>query len=500
MLILQSIIFAQEWVARYDGPGSWWDYAYAIAVDDAGNAYVTGFSEGWFTHWDYATIKYDSLGVEQWVARYNGPGNYRDEAMDIAIDNAGNVYVTGTSTGGGTYCDYATIKYDSAGVEQWVARYDGGISDNDLAFAIAIDDSCNIYVAGRSMGSGTYFDYVTVKYDASGMEQWVERYNGPGNGFDQPYDIAVDGAGNVYVTGKSPGIGGDRDYATVKYNSAGVKQWVARYDGPASDNDVAKALVIDNVCAIYVTGSSRGSATDKDYATIKYDSSGTQQWVSRYNGPVDLNDYARAIAIDSAGSIYVTGGSTGVGTRQDITTVKYDSAGVEQWVARYDGPSSVSDEGAGIATDHEGNICVTGPSDGLWTGTDYATVKYDSAGLEQWVARYDGPNNYDDYSFAIAIHNGGSVYVTGRSEGIVTNQDYATIKYSPTGLMENKNTNVKKEFLMTTIFRGPLQLPEDKKCKVFDIAGRIVKPDRIQTGIYFIEIDGVVTQKVIKIR
>ena len=54
--------------------------------------------------------------------------------------------------------------------------------------------------------------------------------------------------------------------------------------------------------------------------------------------------------------------------------------------------------------------------------------------------------------------------------------------------------------LTATIFRGPLQLPEDKKCKVFDITGRVVEPDKIQLGIYFIEVDGVVTQKVVKVR
>ncbi|UCG29301.1 MAG: SBBP repeat-containing protein, partial [candidate division WOR-3 bacterium] len=236
-----------------------------------------------------------------------------------------------------------------------------------------------------------------------------------------------------------------------------------------------------------------------DYATIKYDSAGTQQWVSRYSGPAHLDDYARAIAIDSAGSVCVTGGSTGVGTRQDITTVKYDSAGVEQWVARYDGPSSVSDEGAGIAIDHEGNIYVTGPSDGT-DATDYATVKYDSAGVEQWVARYDGPNNYDDYSFAIAVHNGGSVYVTGRSEGVGTDQDYATIKYSPTGILENELTLKNGHEITATIFRGPLQLPDGKNCRVFDITGRVVESDKIQPGIYFVEIDDEIVQKVIKIR
>ena len=102
---------AQQWVARYNGPGNGSDFAHSIAVDGSGNVYVTGWSKGSGSYDDYCTIKYNSSGVQQWVARYNGPGNGLDEAFSIALDGSGNVYVTGWSIGSGTNYDYCTIKY-----------------------------------------------------------------------------------------------------------------------------------------------------------------------------------------------------------------------------------------------------------------------------------------------------------------------------------------------------------------------------------------------------
>jgi hypothetical protein len=69
-----------------------------------------------------------------------------------------------------------------------------------------------------------------------------------------------------------------------------------------------------------------------------------------------------------------------------------------------------------------------------------------------------------------------------------------------TAIEEEEVLNTSRNYLAATIFRGPLQLPEGKQCKVFDITGRVVEPDRIQPGIYFIEVEGVVTQKVVKAR
>ena len=115
----------EAWVDRYDGPGNYDDEATAVAVDGSGNVYVTGFSFDADTDYDYTTIKYNSAGQRQWIARYDGTGSYIDKATAIAVDGSGNVYVTGASTSGNGGLDYATIRYNSAGQQQWVAYYDG---------------------------------------------------------------------------------------------------------------------------------------------------------------------------------------------------------------------------------------------------------------------------------------------------------------------------------------------------------------------------------------
>jgi hypothetical protein len=248
---------------------------------------------------------------EAWVQRYNGPANHADSASAIAIDKSGNVYVTGGSAISSIVPDYTTIKYHSAGQQQWVAYYNGPANNADFADAIAVDGSGNVYVTGESAGPGTYIDYATIKYNSSGQEQWVTRYDGPAHDLDRASAIAVDASGNVYVTGWSSGSGTGVDCATVKYDSAGQEQWVARYDGPVHGADQAIAIALDGSGNIYVTGYSVGSGTDRDWVTIKYDSAGQQLWVARYNGPANGADAAEAIALDGSGNVYVTGGSTG---------------------------------------------------------------------------------------------------------------------------------------------------------------------------------------------
>ncbi|MBS4016002.1 MAG: SBBP repeat-containing protein [Candidatus Latescibacteria bacterium] len=517
--LLPVLSYAQvdtAWVRRYNGPGNYDDYAYAIAVDDSGNVYVAGRSYASTTNYDYATIKYNSSGVQQWVQRYSGPGNNWDEAIAIAVDGAGNVYVTGWSYSTTTNYDYATVKYNSAGVEQWVQRYNGAGNGMDRANAMVLDGQGNVHVTGYSQGAGIDFNYATIKYNSSGVLQWIAGYDGTANSDDHAYAITVDDSGYVYVTGGSRNSGTWIDYTTVKYDADGGSIWIRSYNGPGNNEDRAHAIAVDGLGNVYVTGRSM-MGMYHDYATIKYNRDGDTVWVRRYSGPGNYQDEALALALDGQGNVYVTGWSEATGTYDDIATIKYDSAGVEQWVQRYNGPGNSNDRPSAIAVDSFGNIYITGYSVTSGNNYDYVTIKYNSAGVEQWVQRYNGPGNNLDEATAIAVDNSGNVYVTGfsRSSGSSDSEDYATIKYVQTAgineLMGSGNGELRVSVYPNparTFFTIHLPSAERTEIKIFDVMGKMVKEfesfgvgelrvplDGIKNGIYFIKVDDMICRE-----
>jgi uncharacterized delta-60 repeat protein len=363
----------------------------------------------------------------KWMARYNGPDNNTDWAQAVAVDSNDNIYVTGSSFVSYISCDYTTIKYlPDSNEAVWVARYNGPDNYIDRAQAIAVDSNDNIYVTGFSDGSGTGADYTTIKYSPDSNEPvWVGRYN---NGSDGAFAIAVDSNDNIYVTGSSDGSGTSSDYATIKYSpDSNQPIWVARYDGPGNNVDQAFAIAVDSNDNIYVTGYSDGSATEGDYATIKYSPDSNQPvWVARYNGPAY---WSFAIAVDSNDNIYVTGSSDGSGTGADYTTIKYSpDSNQPVWVARYNGPGNWYDDAYDIAIDSNDNIYVTGQSWGSDTEYDFATIKYSpDSNQPVWVARHNGQGGLESET-TISVDSQDNIYVTGYSDASETTH---TIKYSP---------------------------------------------------------------------
>jgi len=152
----------------------------------------------------------------QWVNHYStSTGVPPTPSMPAAIDVDRNVYVAGYAVKTGSGLDYVLLKYDSVGVLKWVQSYDGGFNNTDIATGMELDNSGNIYLTGKSINGAGNFDIVTVKYNASGTLLWSRRYNGTGNGLDEPTAITVDGSGDVYITGSATNTSADNEHAII---------------------------------------------------------------------------------------------------------------------------------------------------------------------------------------------------------------------------------------------------------------------------------------------
>lgn len=320
------------WVRRYNGPGNDYDEAKAICVNTtSSNVYVAGTSThagGTFPYnLDYCTIKYSSNGDTVWTRRYNGPANGPEDVDAMGIDHNGNVYVTGfgSSDSLGLAYDFLTIKYNPNGDTAWVRRFNVPGGSTAEARAIAVDAAFNVYVTGISAGAISGWDYTTVKYYPNGDTAWTRIYNGPANGSDLATAMALDNSGNIYVTGSSEsgGSGSPQDFITIKYRPNGDTVWIRRYSEPGNSSDLANAIAVDGHGNVYVTGSSSNGGSPDDYLTVKYYPDGNLAWVRRYNGPGNYTDEASAIVVDGSNNVYVTGTSYGSGTYSDYATIKY---------------------------------------------------------------------------------------------------------------------------------------------------------------------------------
>lgn len=432
----------QSWVARYNGPANDEDVARAVAVDGSGLAYVTGSSWGTGTEYDWATIKYNTSGETLWVARFDGDAHGTDEARALAL-RGGLLLVAGGRSAADFTTDMMTIAYNAAGAVQWAMPYDGPVGGNDLALAAALDSLGSACVAGYASGDTTGWDMTTVQYTPAGAQHWVGRYST----VDEDYatGLAADAAGNVFVAGVSGSpYTSSWDYVTIKYDTGGQEQWVARFNGPGDGSDIARGIGLDPAGNPCVTGASERPGTGSDFTTIKYNSVGETLWLRTYDGPANGQDGANAIFVGSDGSVYVAGYSQDPTNDLDFAAIKYDAAGNRQWVARYDGPGHGFDEARAIAVDAGGNVYVTGTSTGAGGGSDYATVKYNALGGEEWVHRYDGPDSRYDEACALALDPLGGVCAVGTSTGLSSGSDYATVRYPRVGIAEERPSTALK--------------------------------------------------------
>jgi hypothetical protein len=251
------------------------DEGRAVATDSAGNIYITGYIRGNFHGIprvgtaDVFISKYDSAGNRLWSALFGS--TEVDESFGITCDASGNVFVTGWCSGsidGTPYLgngDNFLAKYSSSGQQLWLKQW--GTGNKDTGYAVATDAAGNVYVSGYTTGPlygvsplGNR-DYFLAKYDASGNFLWG-KHDGT-SGHDQGWGAATDAAGNVYVAGETgESLNGNSyqgmlDVFLTKYNPSGTRLWTAQY-GTTAD-DLARGVAVDTNGTVYVAGYTGGN-------------------------------------------------------------------------------------------------------------------------------------------------------------------------------------------------------------------------------------------------
>jgi uncharacterized delta-60 repeat protein len=416
-----NLTFSQvglQWARHYNGTGNGDDAGVSIAADAAGNIYTACASHNPSLNKDIVIVKYSSSGQQMWTAQYNGPGNGDDIPSVIKVDENGFVYVTGYSPGSGTSMDCVTLKYNSSGVAQWIARYNNPGNTEDFAYNMAVENNGFVYVVGKS--GLNFHDLLTIKYNSSGDTLWTRRVDYfAENREDFLTSVGVDFAGNIYVGGTADwGAYGDQAIL-IRYSPAGVRQWSREFGG-VLENDYFHALAVDASGNIYITGLWNANPPAARFVTNKYNSVGTLQWskLSPWSGNAYL------ISLDNSGNIIIAGHKGFQGYSQvDYGVIKYDPNGDTLWTRFYNGPSNSYDIPRGIAIDASDSIYITGESMG--NGYDFATLKYSPQGNQQWIQRFNLSGSINDGGSGICLDNLGNVYVTGYS-----GSDMTTIRYS----------------------------------------------------------------------
>jgi hypothetical protein len=431
-----AVPFFREWAATWDlGPyPSMNDRGQSIATDSAGNVYVAAFDQR-----AYYLRKYSPAGTQLWSRTAVTTDHVFIQGLInayVAVDPSDCPILTGTmNANDGTSLDYFILKFDPAGTQLWLRRFDAN-KDLDTIAALAVDEAGNIYAHGEGNGSGPG-DVYTVKYDRDGARLWVATYT-PRS--DLGCDVAVHSDGSVYVLVSTTDYGTDDDIILIKYSASGTQLWLRRYNGAGESgwtDDWPSRLKLDSAGSAYVVGYSEPSnGSGYGLVTQKYMADGTLVWTRRYDagGPSsgDFGHRPAGLAIDESGSVYVSGqipnnsaGSTGV----DAVTIKYAADGTQLWSRTYNGSTNGPDEPRDLALTPDGSIFVLARSRiGPYSSDDdfrLLLIQYDSDG--NFLSAELDSGSIDGYMLA---RWGEAIYVVGTSN-FLNGHDVTVRKYSP---------------------------------------------------------------------
>lgn len=312
---------ATIWTYSFTGT-SRFDQCADVVIDGNDNVIAVGGLDNGSGNIDYLVMSVSPAGALNWSNNYSAGGG-RDFANAVAVDPANNVYVTGESRAGANELDYYTIKYNTTGGILWNYRHDGnGLDDSPKDIIVAPDG--NTYVVGESYrGLIDDDDMLLLKISNGGTFVWEQVFGGSDGGEDKPKSLTVDPLNNVYVTGSIKNTGNGEDYYVARFRPNGNLHWDYTYQSSTNGFDEARGLRINSNYELYVSGYSNLSGSSDDYFTVRLDTVGNEIWTKRFDGPASNSDQMSAFQIDDFGNIFVTGSSSGSGTLRDYSTIKY---------------------------------------------------------------------------------------------------------------------------------------------------------------------------------
>lgn len=376
-----------DWV-RQLGVGG--DASHGVGANRLGDVFMAGLTFGnldgqhpggtWDHFGDAFVAKTNSVGYYYGARQFGLGGRFQDVTRGAAVDDRGNLFIAGSTEGGmnGSFVGGLTD-----GFIYKMNAFDGsivglrqiGTRETDLAAGVAVDGLGNGYAAGRVGGNldgspATGSDAFVLQYAASGPG-WTRQFGSPAD--DEGRGVAADGAGNVYVAGWTSGEfpgpnAGGQDAFLTKFDIAGQQVW-SRQLGTSADDQAAGASA-DALGSVFVTGYTHGdlggsSAGGRDAFVSKYAASGDLVWTRQLGTPGD--DEGTSIAADGLGNVYIAGHTSGAltGTNaggRDAFVSMYAANGTRRWILQLG--TSAEDRGLGVATDGLGNVYVTGQTDG----------------------------------------------------------------------------------------------------------------------------------------
>jgi len=374
-----------------------------------------------------------------------GTSSY-DVGNSIAVDSSGNIYVAGITYGsldGNTNAgsgDIFLTKWNSNGKKQWTKQW--GTRNNDSGQSVAVDSSGNVFVTGTAGGSLNGYedtgetDIFLTKFDNDGRKMWTSQWWGTDQ-LESGYFVKVDTSGNIFVTGftngdlDGNGNAGETDVFIAKLDDDGNhQQWIKQWG--TSSNDDGNSIAFDNSGNIFVAGTTWGSLDGNTNAgddstdpfLTKFDNDGNKLWTKQWG--TFYEDSGSSVAVDSAGNIFVTGGTwenldgNESAGESDIFLTKFDNDGNKLWTRQFG--TFYEDYGRSIVIDGSDNIFITGYTYGFFEGNEHADesdvflAKFDNDGNKLWTKKWQGTDGWDE-AYSVAVDNEGNIFITGFTRG-----------------------------------------------------------------------------------